>query len=92
MHIGFGWILFLGGIFGLMKVARAQSFREIGMGPEVNENGSTSPKRLTWRLKLMLLALNLLIALGGGMMIQRSHNWNPFKPCPSCKLDDGAVS
>ena len=92
MHVGFGWILFLGGLFGVFKVAPARSLKEIGMGNEGNEHIATSSPILTWRLKLVLVALNILLAVVGGMLIQRSHNWNPFKSCPSCKLDGGAVS
>ena len=89
MNISLGWIFFLGGIVGFVRVAYARNLAELGIG---RAEASEEKKPMSKLQRLLLLLLNLSLLVGGAMLIHHNHNWNPFTPCPTCKKDDGAVS
>jgi hypothetical protein len=92
VSISLGWIFFLGGIFGTAKILRSSDWRDFNESHE-DEPETRHPNRPIKPLaKALILLLNVALCLGGAASIQRKHNWNPFKPCPTCKLDGGAVS
>lgn len=91
MHVSFGWIFLLGGIAGTVTVLRARSVADLENWPNSEAKKSRTP--MSRRVRLLVLVLNLLLAVGGAAVIQKQHNWNPFAPCPSCvRNDDGVVS
>ena len=92
MHLSVGWVLFLGGVAGFIKVFRAVNLADVGIGDKPKDRSLPKSRRMTRQTRLLLLALNLLFVIWGAVWIHRNHNWDPFKPCPSCKLDNDAVS
>ena len=93
MNFSLGWIFFLGGIAGFIRILRAKSLPEFSPNYDrkVNQDEATRAPMVLW-VKLLLLGMNLLLVAGGAVAISRKHDWNPFAPCTSCKRDNGAVS
>ena len=92
MSISLGWLFFLAGILGSVKVLYAKSIADVSGYQEGRENRQEARAPMRMWVRLLVLALNLSVAIGGAVAISQKHNWNPFKPCPTCKLDGGPVS
>jgi hypothetical protein len=93
MGLSLGWLLFLGGALGTVRVLRAKTFSWANeVDTVVTEEDRKREVPMTPVKRWVLVTICLLLAIIGAVLIQRQHNWNPFAPCPSCKNDGGAVS
>ena len=93
MGLSFGWLLLLGGALGAVRVLRAKTFSWANeVDTVVTEEDRKREAPMTPVRRWILVAICLLLAIVGAVLIQRQHNWNPFALCPSCKNDGGAVS
>lgn len=92
MGLSVGWLLLLGGALGVVRVLRAKTFSWANeVDTVVTEEDRKRETAITPIRRWILVAICLLLAIVGAILIQRQHNWNPFVSCPLCN-DGGAVS
>lgn len=90
MGLSAGWLLLLGGCLGAVRTSTAKTFSwandvDIHIANEEREHPMTRGKRS------VLVILCLTAAIIGAVMIQRRHEWNPFKPTTTLQDDNVVV-
>jgi hypothetical protein len=73
-----GWVFFIGGMSGIIAVARAKYFS--WKNSEFLDCEGDIQKRapMTFKRRMVLLLVYLLISAYGAWQLQSEHAWNPF--------------
>jgi hypothetical protein len=91
MGLSLGWLLFVGGILGSIRVLRAKTFSWANyVDTVVTEEDRKREAPMTPLKRRVLVAICLLLAIVGAVFIQRTHSWNPFAPAPQARAATGA--
>jgi hypothetical protein len=73
-----GWIVFIGGISGIVTVLRAKTFSWKNYSFIGSEEDRKEEVPMTLLRRSILLAICIGLAIWGGIWIQADHGWNPF--------------
>lgn len=72
------WVFFIGGLIGVITVARAKSFTWSNSEFLESEDDVRERVPMTSKRRMVLLLVCLLISAFGAWQLEREHAWNPF--------------
>lgn len=81
MHFSAGWFLLIGGLVGVVRNARTKRYYQSDFASfdgVITEEQRKTVVPISSAQRLGLIALCLLLAIAGVVLIQHQHNWNPF--------------
>lgn len=76
LSISPGWVLFVGGIVGLVTVLMSRTFSWSNFEFLSTEEDSKRQEPMTTARRAVLLAICAGLAIWGAAWIQRDHNWH----------------
>jgi hypothetical protein len=80
MGFSLGWLLLLGGVLGAVRVLRAKTFSWANeVDTVVTEEDRRREPLMTPTQRSVLVAICLVLAVAGAILIQRQHDWNPLQ-------------
>jgi hypothetical protein len=106
MNVTGGWFLFVGGVIGAVRILLARKFHQsdfANLDGVITEKQHKTEIRVTLVQRVLLIIGCILLAAIGAYLIEKNHNWNPFKsstlnsqsflcvPFTSCRPSTGAV-
>ena len=82
MSLSAGWFVLVGGAIGAYRCATTSKFYRSDFANKVDcvvtEEDRQTEVRITRPVRWLLVALCVLAAGVGEILIQSAHNWNPF--------------
>jgi hypothetical protein len=73
-----GWVFFVGGVSGVIAVARAKNFSWSNSEFLESEDDVRERVPMTFKRRMVLLLVCLLISAYGAWQLESEHAWNPF--------------